>query len=105
MISFVHVNGPPSPISCLQEVTPIVRDSILEDARVQRAFFVTHAEDDASFEGVPFTTMTLLARKRFFAAGHDSHQEGHKVEGGDKLMLGPVLRLLSPAKTKKRTMH
>jgi tyrosyl-DNA phosphodiesterase 2 len=68
------------------------------------AFFVTDAEDDASFEGVPFTTMTLLARKRFFTAGHDSHQEGDKVEGGDKLMLGPVSRITLPSKDKKNAL-
>lgn len=60
------LNGPNfSDIIHLQEVTPSVRQSILDDPRVRSGFLMTDAEDDTSFQRVPFATMTLLSDKRF----------------------------------------
>jgi len=84
------LEGPKSPdIIFLQEVTPNVRASLLGDARVRAAFLVTDAEDQTSFENVPFATMTLLSSARFAS----SLQEGDGIEGGERLMLGPVSRV------------
>jgi len=89
------LEGPKSPdIIFLQEVTPNVRASLLGDARVRAAFLVTDAEDQTSFENVPFATMTLLSSARFAS----SLQEGDGTEGGGKLMLGPVSRVTLPSK-------
>ncbi|KAF5371395.1 hypothetical protein D9615_009676 [Tricholomella constricta] len=92
------LEGPKSPdIIFLQEVTPDVRASLLDDARVRAAFLVTDAEDQTSFEKVPFATMTLLSSARF-ASGLNSHKEGDVIEGGKKLMLGRVSRVTLPSK-------
>lgn len=81
------LEGPKSPdIIFLQEVTTDVRDSLLDDARVRAAFLGTDAEDQTSFEDVPFATMTFLSRERF-APGLDSQKEGDGVEAGEKFML------------------
>lgn len=92
------LDGPKSPdIVFLQEVTPDVRASLLDDARVRATFLVTDAEDQTSFEGVPFATMTLLSSARF-TSGLDSQKEGDGVEGGGKFMLGRVSRVTLPSK-------
>ena len=89
------LEGPKSPdIIFLQEVTPNVRAALLEDAR---AFLVTDAEDQTSFEGVPFATMTLLSSARF-ASGAESQEEGDGIEGGRKFTLGCVSRVTLPSK-------
>ncbi|KAI0258234.1 Endonuclease/exonuclease/phosphatase [Gloeopeniophorella convolvens] len=95
------LEGPKSPdIIFLQEVTPAVRASLLDDARVRAAFLVTDAEDLRSFENVPFATMTLLSSARF-ASGLDSQKEGDGIEGRDKLMLGRVSRVALPSKYRR----
>ncbi|KAG6915677.1 hypothetical protein DXG01_010466 [Tephrocybe rancida] len=81
----------------LQEVTSDVRTSILGNAKVCEAFLVTDAEDQTSFEGVPFANMTLLSRKRF-AFDLESQKEEDGVERGEKFMLGPVSRVKLPSK-------
>ncbi|KAI9438024.1 Endonuclease/exonuclease/phosphatase [Lactarius indigo] len=93
------LEGPKSPdIIFLQEVTPDVRASLLDNARVRAAFLVTDAEDQTSFEKVPFATMTLLSSARF-APGLDSQEkEGNGIEGGGKPMLGRVSRVTLPSK-------
>ncbi|KAF8991450.1 hypothetical protein BDZ89DRAFT_1173283 [Hymenopellis radicata] len=83
------LEGPKSPdIIFLQEVTLAVRAALLDDARVRAAFLVTDAEDQTSFEDVPFATMTLLSSARFAS----SQAEGD----GEKLMLGRVSRVTLP---------
>ncbi|KAG2097722.1 Endonuclease/exonuclease/phosphatase [Suillus discolor] len=84
----------------LQEVTPEVRASLLDDARVRAAFLVTDAEDQTSFEDVPFATMTLLSSTRF-TSGLDSQKEGDGIEGGKKFMLGRVSRVILPSKYRR----
>jgi len=92
------LEGPRSPdILFLQEVTPDVRASLLDDARVRAAFLVTDTEDQTSFEDVPFATMTLLSNTRF-ASGLDSQKEGDGTEGRETLMLGRVSRVTLPSK-------
>ncbi|TFK74695.1 hypothetical protein BDN72DRAFT_672307 [Pluteus cervinus] len=84
----------------LQEVTPDVRASLLDDARVRAAFLVTDAEDQMSFEDVPFATMTLLSSARF-TFGLDSQKEGDEIEGGGKFMPRCVSRVTLPSKYKR----
>ncbi|KAH8998280.1 Endonuclease/exonuclease/phosphatase [Lactarius hatsudake] len=92
------LEGPKSPdIIFLQEVTSGVRVSLLDDARVRAAFLVTDAEDQTSFENVPFATMALLSSARF-ASSLDSQKEGDGIEGGGKLMLGRISRVALPSK-------
>ncbi|KAG1739435.1 Endonuclease/exonuclease/phosphatase [Suillus paluster] len=92
------LEGPKYPdIIFLQEVTPDVRASLLDDARVRAALLVTDAEDQTSFEGVPFATMTLLSSVRF-ASDLDSQKEGDGIEGWGKFMLGCVSRVTLPSK-------
>jgi len=92
------LDGPRSPdIVFLQEVTLDVRASLLGDPRVRAAFLVTDAEDQTSFEKVPFSTMTLLSSARF-ASGLDSQKEGDGIEGGGKLVPGCVSRVMLPSK-------
>jgi tyrosyl-DNA phosphodiesterase 2 len=95
------LKGPKSPdIIFLQEVTSDVRAALLDDARVRAAFLVTDAEDQTSFENVPFATMTLLS-SALFSYGLDSQKEGGGIEGGEKLMLGRVFRVTLPSKYKR----
>ncbi|KAG2059442.1 hypothetical protein BDR06DRAFT_949502 [Suillus hirtellus] len=84
----------------LQEVTPEVRVSLLDDARVRAAFLVTDAEDQTSFEDVPFATMALLSSTRFTSA-LDSQGGGDGIEGGENLMLGRVSRVILPSKYRR----
>jgi tyrosyl-DNA phosphodiesterase 2 len=96
------LEGPKSPdILFFQEVTPDVRASILDDARVRDAFLTTDAEDQTSFEDVPFATMTLLSRGRF-ASGLDSQKEG---DGGENFMLGGVSRVALPSKYRRDALY
>ncbi|KAH6904656.1 Endonuclease/exonuclease/phosphatase [Coprinopsis sp. MPI-PUGE-AT-0042] len=83
----------------LQEVTPDVRTSILGNPNIREAFLVTDAEDQTSFEGIPFANMTLLSSERF-AFHLESHKDKDKdtVEGGYKFMLGSVSRISLPSK-------
>jgi tyrosyl-DNA phosphodiesterase 2 len=76
-----------SDIIHLQEVTSSARQSLLDDPRVRSGFLTTDAEDDTSFKGLPFATMTLLSSKRFGSPLLD--EEG---DGGGKLMLDSVFR-------------
>lgn len=73
----------------LQEVTPDVRASLLNDARVRAAFLVTDVEDQTLFEGVPFTTMTLLSSARF----------------ASDFMLGRVSRVTLPSKYRRDALY
>ena len=96
---------PKSPdILFLQEVTREVRASLLDDARVRAAFLVTDAEDQTSFEDVPFATMTLLSNARF-TSGLDSQKEGDGIEGGEIFMLGRVSRMILPSKYKRDALY
>ncbi|KAI0252175.1 Endonuclease/exonuclease/phosphatase [Lactifluus subvellereus] len=86
------LDGPKSPdIIFLQEVTPDVRASLLDNPRVRAALLVTDTGDQTSVEGVPFATMTLLSSARF-ASDLDSQEEGGSIKGGGKFMLGCVSR-------------
>jgi tyrosyl-DNA phosphodiesterase 2 len=94
---FDHIlEGPKRPdIIHLQEVTSIVRQSLLSDSRVRSDFLVTDAEDDAAFKGFPFATMTLLSNKRFGSASlTEKDRGGAKGEGekGSKLVPNSVFR-------------
>jgi len=84
----------------LQEVTSDVRTSILSTPKVREAFLVTDAEDQTSFEGVPFANMTLLSSKRF-AFDLESQKEDDGVERGKKFILGPVSRVKLPSKCRR----
>ena len=92
------LEGPHTPdIIFFQEVHREARISILDDPKVRRAFLVTDAEDEASFTGVKFTTMTLLSREGF-SSGFDSHNEVEGPEGHDqKPLLGRVERVKLPS--------
>jgi tyrosyl-DNA phosphodiesterase 2 len=87
----------PPDIIFLQEVTSDVCTSILGNPKVREAFLVTDAEDQTSFEGVPFANMTLLSSKRF-AFDLESQKGEDGVERGEKFMLGPVFRVKLPSK-------
>ena len=82
----------------LQEVTLGVRGSLLKDARVRNAFLVTDAEDQTSFEDVPFTAMTLLSSGRFSSGLDSQKKEGDRIEGGGKLIPSGVSRIALPSK-------
>ncbi|CAG8760622.1 15473_t:CDS:1, partial [Acaulospora colombiana] len=99
------IEGAKSPdIIFLQEVTLYVRASLLNDARVRSTFLITDAEDQTSFENVPFTTMTLLSRARF-AFGLDSPKEDNEIEEGGKFMLGHVSRIPLPSKYRRDALY
>ena len=99
------LEGPKSPdIIFLQEVTPDVRASLLDDARVRAAFLTTDVEDQTSFEDVPFATMTLLSSSRF-ASGLVAQKEGDGIEGGEKFMLGRVSRVTLPSKYRRDALY
>ena len=88
------LEGPKSSdIIHLQEVAGTVRRSVLDDPRVRSGFLTTDAEDNTSFKGVPFATMTLLSSKRFGSTLLD--EEG---EGGGKLLLNSVFRMELPSR-------
>ena len=96
------LEGPKSPdIIFLQEVTSDVRASLLDDARVRTAFLATDAEDQTSFENVPFATMTFLSNACFASGLNSKKKEGDVVEQGGKLMLGRVFRMKFPSKYKR----
>jgi tyrosyl-DNA phosphodiesterase 2 len=105
------LEGPKSPdILFLQEVTPDVRASLLDDARVRVAFLVTDAEDQTSFEDKPFATMTLLSSARFASGGGsesglESLKEGDGIEGGENFMLGRVSRVTLPSKYRRDALY
>ncbi|TRM57840.1 Endonuclease/exonuclease/phosphatase [Schizophyllum amplum] len=108
----------PPDIVFLQEVTRDTRAALLNDARVRATFLVTDAEDDTAFEGVPFATMTLLSRARFFASGVESESPadsessasgagseapapGARSEKALVLEVGRVSRIPLPSKYKR----
>ncbi|KAG6329936.1 hypothetical protein ID866_9154, partial [Astraeus odoratus] len=100
------LKGPKFPdIIFLQEVRPTVRQSLLSNPRVRSSFLTTDAEDDTSFKGVPFATMTLLSRKRFgspLLAEEEGEGEGEgKDEGGSKMVLDSVFRMELPSRYKR----
>ena len=80
----------------LQEVTTDVRSAILANPKVRGAFLVTDAEDQTSFEGVPFANMTLLSSRRF--AWHLESQKEEAVEREEKFLLGHAFRIGLPSK-------
>jgi len=99
------LDGPKSPdIIFLQEATHDVRAALLDDARVRAALLVTDAEDQTSFEDVPFATMTLLSSARF-ASGPESQKEGNGIEGGGKFMLGCVSLVTLPSKYRRDGLY
>jgi tyrosyl-DNA phosphodiesterase 2 len=81
----------------LQEVTSDVRTFILGNPKVREAFLVTDAEDQTSFEGVPFANMMLLSSKRF-DFDLESQEEEDGVEREEKFMLGHISRVKLPSK-------
>jgi tyrosyl-DNA phosphodiesterase 2 len=85
-----------SDIIHLQEVTPSARKSLLDDPRVRSGFLTTDAEDDRSFKGLPFATMTLLSSQRFGSPLLDEESEG-----GGKLMLDSVFRMELPGRYRR----
>ncbi|KAG8902468.1 hypothetical protein FRC00_006682 [Tulasnella sp. 408] len=86
--------GPKLPdIVLLQEVASSARKSLLSNPRVRSSFLTTDAEDDTSFNGLPFATMTLLSSKRF-----GSPLLAEEGEGGSKLMLDSVFRTELPSR-------
>ncbi|KAG6850739.1 hypothetical protein H0H93_009362 [Arthromyces matolae] len=92
------LQGPKLPdILFLQEVTLEARNSILSDKRVRDGFLLTEGEDDTSFEGVPFSTMTLLSRTRFTA----EHESLLTTDEEPNLLIGPVFRQMLPSKFKR----
>jgi tyrosyl-DNA phosphodiesterase 2 len=103
---FSHIlEGPKSPdIIFLQEVTPDVRASLLDDARVRAAFLAIDAEDQTLFEDVPFTTMTLLSSARF-ASRLVLQKEGDGIEGEEKFMLGRVSRVTLRSKYRRDALY
>lgn len=91
------LNGPKSPdVIHLQEVASRVRQFLLNDARIRSRFLATDAEDDTSFKGVPFATMTLLSTTRFRSPL--SAEEKGKDEGGSQLVLDSVFRTQLPSR-------
>lgn len=88
--------GPKFPdIILLQEVLSSVRQSLLSDPRVRSSFLTIDAEDDKSFKGVPFATMTLLSSKRFGSPFLAEEGEG---DGGSKMVLDSVFRTELPSR-------
>ena len=85
-----------SDIILLQEVTSSARQSLLDDPRVRSGFLTTDAEDDTSFKGLPFATMTLLSSKRF--GSPFLVEEGEEV---GKLMLNSVFRMELPSRYRR----
>jgi len=85
-----------SDIILLQEVTSGARQSLLDDPRVRSGFLTTDAEDDTSFKGLPFATMTLLSNKRF-----GSPLLAEEGEGGGKLMFDSVFRMKLPSRYRR----
>ncbi|KAG2072916.1 hypothetical protein BDR04DRAFT_1127399 [Suillus decipiens] len=57
----------------------------------REAFLVTNAEDQTSFEGVPFANITLLFSK-CFAFDLELQKEEDGIERGEKFMLGSYRR-------------
>ena len=84
----------------LQEVASNARTSFLSNPRVRDGFFVTDAEDETSFDDVPFATVTLLSRARF-ASGLDSRKGSNETEGERKTLLGPVFRVTLPSEYRR----
>lgn len=81
----------------LQEVTSDVHYFILSNPKVREAFLVTDAEDQTSFEGVPFANMMLLSSKRFdYDLKLQNEEDG--VERSEKFILGSVFRINLPSK-------
>ena len=96
------LKGPKFPdIIFLQEVGSSARESLLRDSRVRSSFLTTDAEDDTSWKGVQFATLTLLSSKRFGSPllseekGGEGEDEG---EGGSKMVLDSVFRTELPSK-------
>ena len=88
--------GPKFPdIILLQEVASSARQSILSDPMVRSSFLTTDAEDDTSFKGVPFATMTLLSSKCFVSP---LLAEEVKDEGGSNMVLDSVFRTQLPSR-------
>ena len=93
------LEGPKSPdIIFIQEVSSSARQYLLNDPRIRSSFLTTDAEDDKSFTGVPFATMTLLSNKRFRSPLLAEREEG---EGGSKLVLDSVFRTELPSRYKR----
>ncbi|KAH8828682.1 Endonuclease/exonuclease/phosphatase [Flagelloscypha sp. PMI_526] len=81
----------------LQEVTSSVRTSILGNPKIREAFLVTDAEDQSSFDGVPFANMTLLSSKRFTFESK-SLRKDNRIEREGEFTLGVVSRVKLPSK-------
>ncbi|KAG6827481.1 hypothetical protein H0H92_011612 [Tricholoma furcatifolium] len=88
----------------LQEVSSDIRTSILNEARVRSAFLVTDAEDQTSFEDVPFSSMTLLSSTRF-ASSPILKKESDEIKGDEALMVRRVARVPLPSKYKRDALY
>jgi tyrosyl-DNA phosphodiesterase 2 len=85
----------------LQEVASSVRQFLLSDPRVRSSFLTTDAEDDTSFKGVPFATMTLLSSKRFGSPLLAEEKGEGEGEGGSNIVLDSVFRTRLPSRYKR----
>ena len=80
----------------LQEVESAARHALLNDPRIRSDFLTTDAEDDTSFRGVPFATMTLLSSKCFGSPLLAGEVEGEG--GGPKMVVDSVFRTELPSR-------
>lgn len=73
--------------------------------RVRDAFLTADAEDQTSFENVPFATMTLLSNRRFTYESDSQSKEGHGIKeqgiGQGRLIHGQVCRISLPSKYRR----
>ncbi|KAF5317658.1 hypothetical protein D9619_012576 [Psilocybe cf. subviscida] len=88
----------------LQEVTTSVRSLILDNPTVRETFLVTDAEDQTSFQGVPFANMTLLSKDRFDFSFNEVEPPPENINPQDvsgsqpRLGVGPISRIQLPSK-------
>ncbi|KAF7290818.1 hypothetical protein MIND_01323000 [Mycena indigotica] len=77
----------------LQEVNRDVRKAILADPKLRGGFLMSDAdsEDDSAF--FPFSTMTLLSRKRFAAGGVSSGEDQLQ-----KMVISDAFRMTLPSR-------
>ncbi|KAL1876345.1 hypothetical protein VTK73DRAFT_9524 [Phialemonium thermophilum] len=91
-----YILDSPPDILFLQEVCREALDMILSDSRVRAGWFISDTStDDSAWHGVPFATLTLLARSRF--ANSDGY--GDSTSDGQTATLGsPLWRVSLPSR-------
>ncbi|KAJ6784693.1 hypothetical protein PWT90_00436 [Aphanocladium album] len=97
LLEHILHSGAPD-IICLQEVRLDVRASLLGNAEIREFFLVTDAEP--KLEERPFSTMTLLLKKRF---AYDAST--YNPEESDKFSVGPVFRRSLPSATGRDALY